>query len=154
MTWIRFDRDEMPAPSLELFTPDGKSISIADFRGKSNLVVFFAHGWECATCRRTIESFSAARQHIDARLLVVLADGRQLPPSSLPGVTFLVDSGDELRKRFTGLLEFELPGERMLFVLNSFTSPVRAWVGKEAAETDLIDHTSAALDYINIQCPE
>jgi len=153
MTWVQFGPDEPPAPSLELQTLSGTKLQIADFRGRSNLALLFLHGWNCSVCRRVIQEFSNHHGDLDAELLLIVPDRDQAPPESLPGLQVLIDDGRS-HAEFAALLEFDLPGKLMLFVLNVSNSPVRAWVGAEADELDLVQKTREALDYIVIQCPE
>ena len=161
-TWIRFEPNEPPAPSVALATSSGgkrgrkpfEKFAISDFRGKSNLVVFFAHGWSCPACRTLLGRFSVEYPWLDAQVLAVVPDLNEAPPENLAGVPALIDPGGLLHNQFAALIEFEFPGELMLFVLNSYNSPVRAWVGEEADELDLVQKVKEALDYIVIQCPE
>jgi hypothetical protein len=104
-------------------------------------------------CRRALQDFSDHRGDLDAELLLIVQDRAQAPPEPLPGVQVLLDDGRNYAA-FAALLEFDLPGELLLFVLNVNTAPVRAWVGAEADEIDLVQKTRQALDYITIQCPE
>jgi hypothetical protein len=161
-TWIRFEPGEPPAPSVELATGSGgkrgvkpsEKLAVADFRGISNLVVFFAHGWSCAACRELLRRFSVEHLWLDAQVLAVVPILKESPPEKLAGVPALIDPGGVLHRKYATLIEFEFPGELMLFVLDSYNAPVRAWVGEEADELDLVQKAKEALDYIVIQCPE
>jgi hypothetical protein len=154
MTWVQFGHAEPPAPSLELQTRRGDSLQIADFRGRSNLIVLFLHAWDCETCRGVMQQFSSRAGELDARLLAVVPGRSQAPPQALPGLRVLIDADRRLAAEFASLLEFELPGELMMYVLDAYNTPVRAWVGAESDEIDLFKKASEALDYITIQCPE
>jgi Fe-S cluster biogenesis protein NfuA len=154
MTWIRFTYDEPPAPSIPLQTRDGGRLAVADFYGRSNLVLLFLHGWGCESCRKLIHSFSDATPRLEAQIINVVSSFDQAWSQTSEGLLTLVDDHGSLRQLYAGLLEFDPPGDLMLYVLNSFNVPVRAWVGKEADENDLVESTVAALDYIIIQCPE
>lgn len=157
MPWIRFGRDEPPAPSLPLLNLQGQAVSPGDYRGKSPVVLAFLHAATCITCRDLAESWAARRAEVEAlggKLHFVLPDaadgGRSLDPALA-----LLDPHGELRARYAKLLEFDTHGQVLLFVLDEHNAPYAAWVGAEPDDAATIWYDLLRwLLYVSIQCPE
>lgn len=154
MTWVQFSHTEEPLPPVELTTLPGEKLRLDRFRGQTNLVLLYLHGWDCPVCREVLDRFSAASGSLDAGLVAVFRSRRQAPKQDPDGLQALLDESGRLHRELTGLLEFDLPGELMMYVLNRDSVPVRAWIGAEADEADLLQKAREALDFILIQCPE
>jgi peroxiredoxin len=164
--WIRFDRDERPAPSLPLQTADGKQVSISDYRGRASLVLIFAHdagaaGAGCAACRELIEACSAGRREIEAlggELLIVAPshDNAANDGAARNGEEnfYLMDPGGKLHSRFAHLLEFDTSGKMLIYILDEHGVPYAAWVGDEPDSPALCYDIQRWLLYVSIQCPE
>ena len=154
MTWIRFEPGEATLLDPDaLLTREGKSIA-AGLDASTSRVIFFSHGWSCVFCRSLMQELAAISGSLDAILLVVVPSQEGLPASMPPGLHFLDDPQSRIWNEYARIFEFELPGKLMLFVLNQYNVPVRAWVGAEATEDDLVGKICQALDFIQIQCPE
>ncbi len=61
----------MPAPEIELESVQGSTVRLSDYRGRSNVVVWFSRGYNCPFCRRymaqldrAFEPFSAAHTQV------------------------------------------------------------------------------------------
>jgi hypothetical protein len=156
MTWIYFGRDELPAPSLKLSTLDGDRLEPSDFRGVSALVLFFSHGSACPTCRSLVKDLAQAAGALriqGAKALVILPDagGAASPPTS--AMHHLVDPQGVLRRAYAEIFEFDVTGKAMLFILNQFSAPFRAWVGDEP-DGELAPQTLKYLESAALLCPE
>jgi hypothetical protein len=154
MTWIRFELAETALPDLDALLLRAGKPPLVGLNASSSRVVFFAHGWSCDFCRGLMHELSAVSGNLDASLLVVVPSQDDLPADVPPGLHFLVDPQTRYWREYAKIFEFELPGELMLFVLNQYIVPVRAWVGAEASPGDMIGKIGQALDFIEIQCPE
>lgn len=61
-----------PAPHFQLAGADGKSVALADYRGKPVVVLFYlGHG--CVHCNRQLKDFSAAAKDFDAAGISLVA---------------------------------------------------------------------------------
>ena len=154
MTWIRFEPGEAALPDLDALLPRAIEPLAAGSNTSSSRVIFFAHGWSCDFCRSLLQNLSAVAGNLDALLLVVVPSQDELPEDIPPGLHFLVDPQARHWFEYSRIFEFELPGKLMLFVLNQYYVPVRAWVGAEASEDGLIARMGQALGFIQIQWPE
>jgi thiol-disulfide isomerase/thioredoxin len=93
-------------PGLELADPDGKLHRLADYRGKTVLVNFWAT-W-CAPCRAEMPSMERLRREMDGRPFVILAVN--------------VGEGPRLAREFAQQLSLEFP-----ILLDRESRVARAW---------------------------
>ena len=93
-------------PALELADPDGKLHRLADYRGKTVLVNFWAT-W-CAPCRAEMPSMERLRREMQGRPFVILAVN--------------VGEGPRLAREFAQQLSLEFP-----ILLDRETRVTRAW---------------------------
>src|SRR3954470_6853388 len=93
-------------PPLELADPDGKLHRLADYRGKTVLVNFWAT-W-CAPCRAEMPSMERLRREMDGRPFVILAVN--------------VGEGPRLAREFAEQLSLEFP-----ILLDRQSRVARAW---------------------------
>jgi peroxiredoxin len=156
MPWIFFDRDELPAPSIKLPTLTGEMVEPSDFRGASGLVLFFTHGLGCFACLALVQELAGAAEGLraqDAQALVILPEA---PAQSTPGLSrlrFLVDRQGSLRRAYGSIFEFDVENQAMLFILNQFGAPFRAWVGAEPA-SGIVSQMLKYLESAALLCPE
>ena len=61
-------------PDLKLEDTDGNSLSIADFRGKENVLIYFMRALSCAQCNAHVQSFAKNQSEFDAaRVEIIVA---------------------------------------------------------------------------------
>lgn len=160
MSWYAFPEHirQRPAPNFCLPSSRGEPVSLAGYRGYSNLVLFFAHGVECAACRRALARFAGHRAGYRAQTAEVLviapgpADEGQT--SSVSGLPVLTDPEGETRRAYAALLPEASPGEVLLFVLDRYGAPYAALACPEADGPALQQEALAWLAFIELQCPE
>jgi peroxiredoxin len=156
MPWIYFARDEPPAPSLKLASLKGSWLEPSDFRGGSGLVLFFTHGLACPACLSLVQELAGAEEAVrlqEAQALVILPEE---PAQSLPdlgGLQFLIDRQGLLRRAYASIFEFDVSQKAMLFILNQFGAPFRAWVGDEP-DAEVLPQMLKYLESAALLCPE
>lgn len=156
MPWIYFERDEPPAPSLRLPTPNGDLLEPSDFRGGSSLVVLFTHGLRCSACSAWIDEVVIASSELrkqGAEVLVVVPQLPERPLRDLGQLHLLVDDQGALRKAYASIFEFDVAGQVMSFILNQFGAPFRAWIGEEP-EIGVLPQMLKYLEAAALLCPE
>lgn len=156
MPWIRFGRDEPPAPSLPLLNLKGQTVSTNDYRGKAPVVLAFLHGPTCPVCRSLAGDWAARRAEVEAldgRLHFVVPDAAGAEGALDPALT-LLDPQSLLRTRYAKLLEFDTEGQVLIFVLDEHNAPYAAWVGNEPDDSAIWYDSLRWLLYVSIQCPE
>lgn len=90
-----------PAPQWQLAGADGKSIGLADYRGKP-LVLLFYLGHGCVHCNRQLKDFSAAAKDFDAAGISLLAVSSDRPDE-------LSKSLNEVKPDASGAAAFPIP---------------------------------------------
>jgi peroxiredoxin Q/BCP len=156
MDWIRFDPQGRPAPSAKLPTTRGQVLGVADFRGRSDLVVFFSPREVYAGCRALVHAFAANAdrlQELDTVMLVVVPGSVKSKETWFSKVRALVDVEGELWRQYSELVSVG-EDEMMLFVLDRYTAPYAAWVGREPDAGAMYRETVEWLEYVELQCPE
>jgi hypothetical protein len=131
-------------------------MAVADFRGHANLVVFFSHGQTCAACRALAQVFVANEdrlRELDTEVLVVLPGLAQGQEHRSVGIHKLADPRGVLRRQYAELVQSGLH-DTMLFVLDRYTTPYVAWVGREPDAEALYPEALEWLEYVELQCPE
>ena len=62
------------APDLKLEDTDGKPISIADYKGKDNVLIYFMRALSCAQCNAHVQSFIKNQSVFDdAKVEIIVA---------------------------------------------------------------------------------
>jgi AhpD family alkylhydroperoxidase len=156
MPWIYFGRDELPAPTLKLPTLVGELVEPADFRGTSALVLFFSHGQACRACLRLHQELAQAAGALrvqGAEGVVVLPGASKAALPATGALPYLMDAAGALRRAYTAIFEFDVSNQAMLFILNQFGAPFRAWVGDEP-DHELIPQMLKYLESAALLCPE
>jgi peroxiredoxin len=62
------------APDLKLEDTDGKPVTISDFKGKDNVLIYFMRALSCAQCNAHVQSFIKNQAVFDdARVKIIVA---------------------------------------------------------------------------------
>lgn len=166
LTWILFDEADhrRPVPYFRLASALGRPVALDDYRGRDNLVLFFAHSVGCLDCAAALRSFASHMPAYNKQESVILAifpdPVEEIQDSGLLDLPFplLEDSGSAVRRKFAGLMAESLVdnGDVLLFVLDRYGAPYAALVldelgiGMEGFHRE----TLKWLEYIELQCPE
>jgi peroxiredoxin len=168
--WIRFDESDRrtPAPQFELETHTGRRVALSDFRGRQNLVLYFAPA-KGSDARITHDLDAFIRREPDYRfhgtqVLAFLPDDPQLMgglASALldrekSSLLILLDPSSATRKEYAALLDASLVSDQdsLLYILDQFGAPYAA---QAAGLWDQFDRHSEILDwldFIGMLCPE
>jgi hypothetical protein len=153
MTWIRFGRNEPPAPAGPLRDADGGAFDLRAYGEGGALLVFFPASSSAAGCAARLEDLAAVdAAEEDARSLVVLsARAEEAVPA---GLRVAYDEGRHLLGAYRGLLEFDAGDGPLLFVLDRDGAPVCAWVGACEGQGALREELARRLQSAAFLCPE
>ena len=166
LTWILFDEADhrRPAPYFQLPSAPGRPVALDDYRGRDNLVLFFAHSVGCQDCAAALRSFAShmpAYNRQESVILAIFPDPvEEIHVSGLLDLPFplLEDSGSAVRRKYAGLMAESLveAGDVLLFVLDRYGAPYTALVGDELGigAEGFHRETLKWLEYIELQCPE
>ena len=166
LTWILFDEADhrRPAPYFRLPSALGRPVALDDYRGRDNLVLFFAHSVGCQDCVAALRSFAShmpAYNRQESVILAIFPDPvEEIHVSGLLDLPFplLEDSGSAVRRKYAGLMAESLveAGDVLLFVLDRYGAPYTALVGDELGigAEGFHRETLKWLEYIELQCPE
>jgi peroxiredoxin/tetratricopeptide (TPR) repeat protein len=104
-----------PAPLLEVRDSSGKSVSLADYRGKNVILVFYL-GFECPHCMRQLHTLQKNKEEWEKQEAVVLAVSSAAPEKNagqlkefgdLSGIRLLSDDRYANARRFRSYDDFE-----------------------------------------------
>lgn len=160
MGWYAFPEEvrRRTAPGFCLPSNRGRPISLVDYRGRSNLVLFFAHGMDCAACRRALAEFAGTRADYRAQaaeVLVVSPDATERMPAPFDvELLVLCDPEGGTRRAYAALLPDGPGDDALLFVLDRYGAPYAALVCPEADAPALHREVLEWLAFIELQCPE
>ncbi len=160
MIWYPFPEGlrRKPAPHFRLLSRAGEPVTLADYRGQFNLVLFFAHGIDCAGCRVAVENFIAHgagyRAEASQVLVIAPAGADRAPASSIPEVIVLTDPGGQARRTYAALLPDSSAGHVLLFVLDRYGAPYAALACSEAGDAAIQQQVLEWLAFIEMECPE
>lgn len=95
------------APNLEVTGPDGKRVTLADFRGRNVVLVFYLSD-QCAHCMEQLKAISAKQAEFGQSNAVVLAVCNATNDTApMDGIRFLRDKGHVNARRFASYDDFE-----------------------------------------------
>ncbi len=153
-------KDRQMLLPFELPEVEGGQINVWRYRGKQNLVLFFAHSRECSRCREMIKELCDKYTDIKAdetEILVVL------PMSCNDALTLKKEIGaecpvlcDEKREVFNryGLLDDRGQVSAAMLIADRFGEVYKAFFADEAHGFPSVNDLTSWLRFIEIQCPE
>lgn len=158
MSWVRFDPNGLPAPSLDLPAVGGGERGIRDFRGRASLLLFFSHGPACPACQAVSACLAEKEKDLEfarAEAVIVLpaAPGNAPEAPAHRRLHGLIDAEHALRQAYAVLLPEAGSAEALLFVLDQYGVPWAGWHGAEPAG-ELCEEGMEWLEFIALQCPE
>lgn len=153
MTWIRFGRNELPAPTGPLFDKQGNPFDLRAYADGCALLIWFAPTSGLAGCSALLADLRAAAEaEPDAQPLVVTpVRSDRAASADLP---LAYDEGGALLAAYRRLLEFDTGAQPLLFVLDRDGTPVYAWIGGCGEAGGLADGLSQRLRSAAFLCPE
>jgi hypothetical protein len=157
---VRFagDQQRLPAPGFQVETIAGETISLDDYRNRSNLVLLFANGVEGERLDDTVQAFATRRREYeanDAHVVVMTTSSAPEVESTGPFPRVAADPGGEVRAHYSGLLpEAPQPDDALVFVLDRFATPHVAFVTRDPADPALHAKIVSWLLGIELECPE
>ncbi len=157
MPWIIFERGEAPAPAMRLPSWQGETIDLNDFRGTTPLALFFVNKMDCTGCWEVvgrIAEVAGAIRAEGAEPVVVLPQKPETPPPGADTLTYLIDAQGELARKYHAIFEFDTAGNPMIFILNRFGVPFRAWVDKEPEPDEIMKRLVKYMEANALLCPE
>ena len=157
MTWIRFGRNELPAPTRPLFDTDGKPFDLRAYADGCALLIWFAPAFGLTGCDALLAGLRAAAEgESDAQWLVVAGPASQETCATpvRADLPLACDVGGRLLTAYRGLLEFDTGDQPLLFVLDRDGAPVYAWVGPCEEAGGLRDELARRLRSAAFLCPE
>jgi len=146
------------APSFRLDSARGEAVALADYRDRSNLVLFFADGVDDETLRRVMDNFQARRheyQAQNARVLAIVDDRREEAPADALFPAVLADPGGSTRAAYAGLLPEGMDdAAALVFVLDRYGAPHVAFLSDQPDDPAIHDEALDWLFGIELECPE
>lgn len=99
------------APDFTLKTVDGRDVSLSDFRGKENVLLFFNEGYGCDPCWQQTAQLQKDQQtfaDMGVEVYAVMVDQRALISSEMPRwglktIPILVDQTTQVSKSYNAL---------------------------------------------------
>lgn len=157
MPWILFERGEPPAPVMRLPSLKGEPVDLSDFRGSTPLALFFPGKLDCPGCWEVIGRIAEAAGQIreqGAEPVVVLPQKPEALPPGTDTLTYLIDEKGELARKYHDIFEFDTEGNPMVFILNRFGVPFRAWVDTEPEPDEIMKRLVKYMEANALLCPE
>ncbi len=156
MPWIIFGRDEDPAPWIYLPNRAGEMIDLSAAPGESAMVLFFpatGGGPGNQVMLAELHAQFAELRRLGA-VVAVIADLEDGASVDLGPVPVLVDAGGALTRQYHAIFEFDTDGMAMLFVLNRYRVPFRAWVDAQLIPAEIFPKLMKYLQAVSLLCPE
>jgi peroxiredoxin len=163
VTWIFFDEADHYSPAPHFCLPSFKGqVCLRDYYEDCNQVLVFTQGFGEEN-RAGLDEFSARLDEYmtsEAKILAVLTDSLDAseavePSQNLP-FPLLFDEKKTVRTAYAGLMDVSLVNDEdsMIFVLDRYSAPYAAWIGKDFSDPTIHKEVQNWLAYIGIQCPE
>lgn len=156
MPWIIFGRGEEPAPAIRLPNQAGETIDLSSLHGDAALVIFFPPTGDCSTCAVLIDGLRqrAGNIRLQGAEPVLVLPSANAASAGTEGLTVLVDEQGHLTRKYHQIFEFDTEGMGMLFVLNRYRVPFRAWVDPQPDPDEMLPRLMKYLEAVSLLCPE
>ncbi|HET8522807.1 MAG TPA: redoxin domain-containing protein [Thermomicrobiales bacterium] len=125
-------------------TTDGQTIRSQSYRQRSNLVLLFHHGRDCAPCQAMLADIGAHIDEIQDQATAVLAIG---PDGEARPFPMLTDPSGEIAKQ-QGL------AAPAVVIVDRFGEIWAAWEGGADHHLPHADDVIEWLEFLEVQCPE
>lgn len=153
MTWIRFGRNEPPAPVGPLLDRDGNPFDLRRYADGGALLLAFAPPAGVGECAALLDAVAAvADAEPEAEFLAVTPVAADLARAATWPLVY--DAGEQLAAKYRGLMEVESAGRPMLFALDRDGAPACAWVGGCDATAGVPADLARRLQSAAFLCPE
>lgn len=153
MTWIRFGRNELPAPTRPLFDRDGNPFDLRAHADGCALLIWFAPASGLTGCDALLAELRAAAEgESDAQSLAVTSVPADLATAA--DLPLAHDPGGQLLAAYRRLLEFDTGAQPLLFVLDRDCAPVYVWLGGCEEHDGLRNELARRLRSAAFLCPE
>ncbi len=152
MHWTDLSRWEKAAPSFQLRTPDGATVTRAQFRHRNHLVLIFVPPGDGTA---VLEPFAAHLPDFAQASAVVyaVAPGDFAPTTPVP---LLLDPGGQVRRSYADQLrggERPTPGQPLIAIVDRFG--VLSYLGvADIVEPGTVDEALAHVWGLEYECPE
>jgi glutaredoxin len=144
-------------PLRSVLTPDGRTFSLGELRGKRQVALFLAHGSGCLACfgyARQLASHGAAMDDVDAKVVIAVPGLDHHWQDGLAAGHVLVADADAIWKGAIARHVGVSADETQLLILDRFLAPRALSTADEAG--GLPDPAGAIdwLRFLELECPE
>jgi peroxiredoxin len=163
MKWYSFSEGQRRrrAPDFRLTAAGGQAVTLDDYRRQHNLVLFFTHNGDCASCEALMRGFTARRADYraqDAQVVAIVPDTQERVRRLQAGLNLsyplLADSQADTQHAYMQLIP-DAPGDKnAIFVLDRYGAPYAALVGAVPDDPAVHEEILDWLGFIEVQCPE
>jgi peroxiredoxin len=163
MKWHTFSEGQRRrrAPDFPLTTIQGRTVALDDYRGQHNLVLFFTHNGDCASCEALLRDFAARRADYraqDAQVVAIVsataANVGRLQAELNLSYPLLADPQADAHRAYMHLIPDE-PGEKSaVFVIDRYGAPYAALIDADPDDPTVHEEILDWLAFIEVQCPE
>lgn len=147
-------------PDFILPSTEGKRISLYDYRGRSNLVLFFAgeadHLEEQRLIASVVEHYAEIREH-DSEVLIVVTSSRERAKEikrQTRSLCPLVLDQDAKAHKTVGALGGQLVHAPAVYVIDRFMEVFAVWHTGAGGTLPTIQDVLSWLAYLDSACPE
>ena len=146
---------------FDLADSSGRRFSLWDYKGRRNLVLFFFHSGQCASCRDVLTAFATSYrryQDLNAEILAISSD----PPAIVKALAealrlpfpLLCDQTGEVSKQYTGDLPAQGGSAAGVFVTDRYGALYYESAAQEESNLPSQEQIINWLQFIEIQCDE
>jgi peroxiredoxin len=163
MKWYSFGEAQRRrrAPDFRLTAAGGQAVTLDDYRRQHNLVLFFTHNSDCASCEALMRDFAARRADYraqDAQVVAIVPATqervRHLQADLNLSYPLLADPQAAAQRAYMQLIP-DAPGDKnAVFVIDRYGAPYAALVDAVPDDPAVHEEILDWLGFIEVQCPE